>query len=108
MTAESIQKSNLPWQVRRLFRNASEWVQLQLPRGESESANEPPPVRELPDWLASLVQWTAVAIIALLVAWLLVRLFEAYMAWRRKRLHLEPMVEPLPSSEPERTPNEWL
>ncbi|MGF1520956.1 MAG: DUF4129 domain-containing protein [Leptolyngbyaceae cyanobacterium] len=108
MTAESIQESNLPWQLRQLSRNAVEWIQLQLPRGEPTSTNEPPPVRELPDWLASLVQWGTVACLALLAAWLLVRMFEAFAERRRQRLQQEPVVATLQSLQEQHTSNEWL
>ena len=108
MAAESIQKSNLPWQVRQLSRNVVEWIQLQLPRGQAPPDNEPPPVRELPDWLSSVVQGMSIVILIALVTWIIVKVIDAYLARRRRDLQLQPVVATLHPSQPQKTTNEWL
>ncbi|MEM0981796.1 MAG: hypothetical protein AAGH78_16180, partial [Cyanobacteria bacterium P01_H01_bin.58] len=107
MAADSIQKTNVAWQLRHLGKNASEWIQLQLSRGEPTAPSEPPPTFEWPAWIGNVVFWVAIAAGVVWLAWVIVQLIDRYRASRQAQNPQQPQIETI-NSMPERTAAAWL
>lgn len=92
MAAESsIQTNNIPWQIRQMGKNLSEWIQLQL--SQDPGPEDPPPSFEFPAWIGQLLFWCLVIGAALYVAWLLVRAFDEFMSKRRNQVKPQPQIQ---------------
>jgi len=106
MAADSVQQSNLAWQLRHLGKNVSEWIQLQLSRGDPEP-QAPPPEFTLPDWLGRFFLGMIIAIAVIWLAWLLVQLVERYLAGRAEQSQRQPVIQTIRDTEPD-TVAAWL
>ncbi|NER80038.1 MAG: DUF4129 domain-containing protein [Leptolyngbya sp. SIO1D8] len=104
MSAESIQKSNWGWELRHLGKNASEWIQLQLSRGNEDRE---PATMEMPEWVGQLLLWIVIAGAVIWLAWLLVQFIEGYRARRVKPTQRSAAVPFIPPP-PERTVADWV
>ena len=84
MNAESsIQTNSVPWQIRQMGKNLSEWIQLQLSGNGGPS--EPLPTYEFPPWLGQLLFWCVVVGVIVWAAWLVVQFIDQYLATRRRK-----------------------
>lgn len=106
MSAESIQKSNLAWRLRHLGKNLSEWIQLQLSRGEPDS-QEPPPTFEFPEWIGRLLFWVVIAVGIVWLAWLILQIADRYLTHRRGKSPRQPIVQTV-SQPKEHAVADWL
>jgi hypothetical protein len=90
-TESSIRTSNIPWQIRQLGKNVSEWIQLQLSRDTEPEA--PPPNYEFPAWIGQLLFWGLVVGAIAWFAWLIVQAIDQYLENRRRRVKPSLQVE---------------
>jgi hypothetical protein len=100
----SIQPTNLPWQIRLLAKNVSEWIQLQLSR---DSEPEAPPTFEFPAWIGQVLFWLVITAGVVWLAWLVVQILDYYLTRRTRKSRQRPVVQPLYTT-PERTLGDWL
>lgn len=107
MAADSIQRTNVAWQLRHLGKNASEWIQLQLVRGEPTAPREPPSTFEWPAWIGEVVFWVAIVAGVVWLAWVVVQLVDRYRASRQAQNRQQPKIQTIDPL-PERTAAAWL
>lgn len=107
MDGDSIQTNNLAWQIRHLGKNASEWIQLQLSRGDNQGPEDPLPMLEFPAWLGPVLFWTIAIIGVLWVAWMIVQLLDAYLSRRLGTRVQSPEVQ-ITQAAPDRKVGDWL
>lgn len=106
MAAESsIQTNSVPWQLRQLGKNLSEWIQLQL--SGDESPEPPPPTFEFPAWIGQLLFWCLVTGAIVWVAWLIVQSVDRYMENRHGKPKRQTQIQ-LVSEPVEHSAHEWL
>jgi hypothetical protein len=92
MAAESsIQTSSIPWQIRQLGKNLSEWIQLQL--SGNEAPESPPPSFEFPAWIGQLLFWCLVIGAVIWFAWLIVKAIDRYIENRPRHRKPQPEVQ---------------
>ncbi|HEY9889749.1 MAG TPA: DUF4129 domain-containing protein [Candidatus Obscuribacterales bacterium] len=102
----SLQTNNIPWQLRQMGKNLSEWIQLQLSRGGEESPS-PLPSFEFPVWIGQLFFWAVVLGAVVWLAWLIVQVLDRYFERRRTQPRSQPQVKTL-LSPTEHSVGEWL
>lgn len=107
MAADSIQSTNVAWQLRHLGKNASEWIQLQFSRDESAPPSEPLPTFEWPAWIGNLMFWVAIAAGVVWLAWIVVQLIDRYRASRQGQTRQQPKIQTIDPI-PEQTAAAWL
>ena len=103
MAADGIQQTTIGWQVRKLGKNISEWIELRL------SGNEPvesTPSFELPLWLGTLLLWLSIVVGGVLVSWFLWRLLVYYLDSRS--VSLQSLAIPEQEAKPTLSVAEWL
>ncbi|WP_204137393.1 DUF4129 domain-containing protein [Halomicronema sp. CCY15110] len=89
--ASSIQQSSLPWQLRQVGKNLSEWIQLRLAQWEPPAPDAPPNF-EFPVWLGQFLFWLLVIGVIGWLAWLIVQLWDNYLGQRPER-RAQPQVD---------------
>ncbi|MGF1459671.1 MAG: DUF4129 domain-containing protein [Leptolyngbyaceae cyanobacterium] len=80
----SLQTNSLSWQLRQTGKNISEWIQLQLARGNSGDP-APLPTFEFPPWLGNFVFGCLLIGGVIWLTWVIVQVIEAYLVRRSAR-----------------------